>query len=676
MYGIPCLRRVVSLALFVLGGTHAVGLCQDCTQETERWSQGPADAVFTASGQSYFGSGTHLMVGDASDINAPQVMGWVDLGMLIGDIVVIDDTAHVAAGNFNEQSGAYFEVDVSDPAAPVVSRTFATPGPARSVWVAGTRAYVGVADVTDEANGSLLVLDLRPPGDPTEVVDLQLHGWPEEIAVDGDLLWVTELGRGVRAINVAGPALPFEVAAIEGNIRDADADDGVLYLVEWGDDRDDAMVLLDVVDPAAPVELGRYDATRPRQVEIFGPAAYLLSSPAEASFRLEVIDITQPDDPDRSGILSVGSPGGDLLIQDLMVAARIAYVTTSQAGPILVDTLDFENPRRAGSFLTPGVTSSLDVSDDLVVVAGGSSGLVFLERDLTPIIRPPWMPRLEMPFAQDVALAGDTAFVAAWQDGVWIYDVSNPLSPVELASIDTGYRFFRVVVSDDILYASFYGDLYVTTDVYSVTDPANPEFVGEIQGGVMAVAHGYAYADWSDWLGQCALATWDVSDPSAPGNEPTNINFWGGCRQCDWPWPGYTKSYEKDPHRAISGIAIWQDQGWVAVGSAGLTALDLTDPSAPRQVGTVDIDACGMAGVAARDGTAWVATSLPSGLLAVRLTDDGDPVVTGFQPLAGFPADAAVSGGTVFTANQTAGVSAVEGGVCRAPLRPSGRRTP
>ncbi len=676
MNRISGLGRVLPLVIVILTGITAAGLCQTNTQEVARWPQGPADAVFTAAGHSYFGSGTLLIVGDASDINSPQVTGWVDLGMLIGDIVVIGDVAHIAAGNFTEESGTYFEVDVSDPAEPVVSRTLATPGPARSVWVTETRAYVGVADLADEANGSLLVLDLRPPGDPTVLTTLPLSGWPEEIAADGERLWVTEFGRGIRAIETSGPTLPFEIAAIEGDFRDADADDGILYVVEWGDDRDDALILLDVFDPAAPVELGRYDAIRPRQVEIFGPAAYLLSSPTEASFRLEIIDITQPDDPNRYGILSVGSPGGDLLIQDLMVAARVAYVTTSQAGPILVDTLDFENPRRAGSFLTPGVTSNLDVSDDLIVAAGGSSGLLFFERDLAPIIRPPWMPLLDMPFAQDVALVGDTAFMAAWQNGVRVYDVSDPMSPVEVAAIETGYRFFRVVVSDNFLYASFYGDLYVTTDVYDVTDPANPEPVGEIQGGVMAVANGYAYADWSDWLGQCALATWDVSDPAAPGNEPTTINFWGGCQQCDWPWPGYTKSYEKDPHRAISGFAVWEDQGWVAVGNAGLTALDLTDPSAPLQVGTVDINACGMSGVTAQSGTAWVATSMPSGLLGVQLTDEGDPVVTGFQPLAGFPLDAAVSGGLIYTANQTSGVSAVANQTVPAPRRASGRRSP
>lgn len=105
MYRILQLGRVTSLALVVLGGMTAVGLCQNTTQEVARWTQGPADAVFTAAGHSYFGSGTLLIVGDASDINAPRVVGFVDLGMLIGDIVVIGDVAHIAAGNFTEEPG-------------------------------------------------------------------------------------------------------------------------------------------------------------------------------------------------------------------------------------------------------------------------------------------------------------------------------------------------------------------------------------------------------------------------------------------------------------------------------------------------------------------------------------------------------------------------------------------
>jgi len=676
MYRILRLGSVLSQVFVVLAGMTAVGLCRDGTQEVKRWPRGPADAVVTTYTQSYFGSGTVLMVGDISDISFPRIVGSVDLEMLIGDIMVIGDVAHIAAGNFTEEPGAYIEVDVSDPTTPVVSRSFATSSPARSLWVTETHAFVGVADLLDDSKGSLLVLDLRPPGDPTEEVSLPLSGWPEEIAADGSLLWVTEFGRGVRAIDIDGPTLPFEVASIEGNIRDADADDGILYLVEWGDDRDDALRLLDVVDPTAPVELGRYDANRPRAVEIFGPAAYLLSSPVEASFRLEVIDVTPPDDPDRLGILSVGSPGGDLLVSDLMVAARIAYVTHSQGGPVLIDTLDFENPRRAGSFETPGVTSKLDLSNDILAVASGSSGLLLFDRNLTPVFPPTGMVPPEMPFAEDVALSGDTAFVAAWQDGVLIYDVSNPTSVVEVASIETGYRFFRVVVSGEHLYATYLGNPYVTTAVYRVDDPSNPDLVSEIQGGVLAVVDGYAYADWSDWLSQCALATWDVSDPAAPGADPTNINFWGGCNQCDWPWPGYTKSYQSIPHRAISGFAVSENTGWVALGDAGLTALDLADPSAPLQVGTVDFNACGMSGVTAQSGTAWVATSMPSGLLGVQLTDDGEFAISGFQPLSGFPSDAAVSSGLVYTANHTSGLSAVASQTVPAPRRASGRRMP
>ena len=49
--------------------------------------------------------------------------------MLIGDIVVIGDVAHIAAGNFTEESGAYIEVDVSDPADSCIVSHLRNPGP-------------------------------------------------------------------------------------------------------------------------------------------------------------------------------------------------------------------------------------------------------------------------------------------------------------------------------------------------------------------------------------------------------------------------------------------------------------------------------------------------------------------------------------------------------------------
>jgi hypothetical protein len=649
----------------------ATAPAQDCAQVTAGWPNGPADAVFTGFRYSYFGSGTTLTIGDISDINEPRIVGSVDLGMLIGDIVVEGNLAVVAAGSFDGGPGAVITVDVSDPTLPVVMNATPTPSPARSVALGDQVIYVGLVDPVHPTNGTLLAIDELRPDHPAI---RYIPGWPEELNLDGDLLWVTELGTGARAFSVEEPADPVEVAFVPGDIRDAAARDRVLYLARRADDGD-GLLILDVADPATPAELATYTAARPRRVEVFGPNAFLVSASSEASIRLEIVDVSPPADLSRRGVLSIGSGGGDLLINDVVVAASLVYLTHSQGGPAIVDTRDATEPRLAGSFQTPGLTLGLATEDRLLAVAAGSSGLAVAELagDGTSLPSPGTAP---MPFAQDVALAHGHAFVASWADGVLVYDLADPAEPELVATVDTGYRFTRVVTAGDYLYGTFLGDPHLSTAIIDISIPDQPEMVAELDGGVVAVNGDWAYADWSDWLGQCALATWDVSDPTRPGPEPTRINFWGSCARCDWPWPDYRRSYELQPHRALSGVAINGDLAWVALGQGGLRVLSLSDPASPAQVAALNVAACGVTAAAPRRGGAFITTHSPSGVLRLGLDGAGGILESGFVPLDGFPTDAALSGETLYIANQTAGLTALDVAACTPPLRASGRRAP
>ncbi len=506
-------RAVTSILVAVLSCLSVPAAAQNCAQLVADWPHGPADAVYTAHGTSYFGSGTVLVIGDVSDISDPQIEGFLDLGMLIGDIVAVGNTVIVAAGNFDGSPGAVITVDVSDRANPTMISQTSTPLPANSLAVADGIAFVGLVNPREPGDGQLMVVDLTHPDFSG---NLSLPGWPEALILDGETLWVNELGTGARAFDVTAPFNPLELAFLSGNVRDLDADDGILYLAQWGSNHDDALRIVDVSDPSSPTELAHYDATRPRKVDVFGRAAYLLSAPSETSIRLDLVDVSPPDDPTRLGVLSIGGSGGDLLINDLSVAASIAYLTHSQGGPVVVNTLDATEPRVAGTFHTPGLAMSLALDGDLLALAAGSSGLAVIDLagDGAELPTPS---DTQLPFAQDVALANGYAFVASWGHGIRIYDVSNPSQPQEIAVVETGYRFFRTVVSDDILYASFLGSPYVRTAIFDVSDPAHPVELAELQGAVLAVDRGHAYADWSDWLGQCALATWNVSDPANPG---------------------------------------------------------------------------------------------------------------------------------------------------------------
>jgi len=650
---------------------------EECPQVVERWPAGPADAVFIRTGRAYFGSGTVLTIGDVSVPSSPVVLGEIDLGVLIHDIVVDGQDAWVAAGNMVAAPGALFWLDVTDPAAPVAAAAWQTPLPARSVAIGDGVVFAGLVDPTDPGRGALLEFDPGPsPASPPRITTVELAGWPERLDVSGDTLWVAEYGTGARGFDVSDTGHPVEVVHLAGDVRDLDAAGELLYLADGRDDDPDVLEILDIADPSQPVSLSEYRAGHVRKVRVVGSTLYLASALVESSIRLELVDVSDPTAPTRKDVLSLGSLRGDAFLHDLAVANRIVCISNSRSGPWLVEDPPTGEPRLVGSFATPGVTEAAALSGELLAVAGGESGLLLFDLAGSAGLVPLTLPEAVGGFAKDVAIAGDVAYVASWRDGIRILDLSDPQAPAEIARAATVGPCNRVVLDGDHLYATLATGPYVSTAIFDISDPAAPSQVSQLQGGVLAVAEGYAYSDWSDWAGRCALATWDVSDPEQPAAQPSRINFFGGCDRCGLPWPDYPRSYELQPHRAISGLTLAGGRGWVSLGTGGLHLLDMSDPASPDVVASLDGVACGTSATAASRDAAYVATAAPSGLLRVIVSPDGGLRETGFVELPGYPADAVLAGTVIYTADLTAGVSALDVAACHGPLRPTGRRVP
>jgi len=655
----------------------AVVAAQQCPQVVEAWSYGPADAVFTRSGRAYYGSGTILVIGDVSDPATPAVLGHVDLGVLIHDIAVDGTTAYVATGNMVEEPGAVVTVDVSVPSAPAVMEVWQTPLPARAIAVGASVVYAGLVSPLDPATGRLLAIEPVPfPATPPRITSVPIAGWPERLDVANDRLWIAELGTGVRGFDITDPTEPVELVHMAGDVRDLDANGDLLYVAQWRDETPDVLEILDVSQPDQPVSLSEYRSDRIRKVRVVGPIAYLASAPVESSVRLELVEVSDPSEPEREEVLSLGSSRGDTFLHDLAVANRVISLSSSRGGPWLVEDSPVAEPRLVGSFDTPGITETASLMDDVLVVTGGESGLLLFDLNAHAGLAPLSLPAPVGGFAKDVAVAGRIGYVASWRDGVRVLDMTDPRAPVEIGRAATTSPCLRVVLDGDYLYATLVGSPYVFTRVFDISNPASPVSVAELEGSVLAVADGHAYVDWSDWLGRCGLATWDVSDPTNPAAEPEHLNLWEGCNRCSFPWPGYTRSYEVQPHRAIAGLTLVGSRAWVALGTGGLRLLDMSDPAAPTVVGSLDTAACGTTAAEADRDAAFVTTASPSGLIAVAVSPTGELAERGFAPLPGFPADAVLAGTRVYTANLTAGVSAVDVSMCRQPLHPRGRKAP
>jgi hypothetical protein len=133
-----------------------------------------------------------------------------------------------------------------------------------------------------------------------------------------------------------------------------------------------------------------------------------------------------------------------------------------------------------------------------------------------------------------VAVVGGYAYIADYDDGLRVIDVSDPAHPAEVGHYDTPGHAYDVVVVGDYAYVADGG---AGLRVVSVVTPTSPTEVGyhdtaSVARGV-AVVGGYAYiADYNDGLRVVSVVT------------PTSPTEWGITMQqallWTWPWPGVT----------------------------------------------------------------------------------------------------------------------------------------
>ena len=104
-----------------------------------------------------------------------------------------------------------------------------------------------------------------------------------------------------------------------------------------------------------------------------------------------------------------------------------------------------------------------------------------------------------------VTVSGNYAYVSdqiGSQLGLWILDISNPLAPVGVSFLDTGWSIQDIVVAGKYAYLTDYA---YGLRIVDVSAPAHPVHVGslsmpDVSEGV-AYSNGYVYiADWQGGL--------------------------------------------------------------------------------------------------------------------------------------------------------------------------------
>lgn len=222
-------------------------------------------------------------------------------------IVVADDFA-----------GVKF-VDTSKADQPRTIGVLNTPGYAERVQMVDGVVYVA------DGEGGLQVIDATDPARPLLLASVDTPGYGYDLTVSGNTLYFADGDAGLRMFDITDRTNPTEISQFDGDDRDkfqarGVAVDGRLALVAAGYS---GVSILDVSNPAAPVEIGHVAAKRnARRVEIVGRTAYV----GDLQW-INAIDLSDPTAPKE--IAAFKAPA---YIDDIWLADNAVFIAAHQAG--------------------------------------------------------------------------------------------------------------------------------------------------------------------------------------------------------------------------------------------------------------------------------------------------------------------------------------------------------
>jgi hypothetical protein len=270
-----------------------------------------------------------------------------------------------------------------------------------------------------------------------------------DVAVDGDFAYLATF-TGLEIIDISDPATPVAVSHFTGPSNDVAVVHGngrtVVYASPFG--RNNNTRAVDVTDPRAPTlvaEIAHYSHTLFHTTRNGGSQLYL----AAYSNDIPVYDVSDPFTPVRIGTTKV--PGDEAGVHDMFVDGDRIYANNTTAGMVAFDvSAGLDRPVELGRIPTTYSHTSVaaTVGSRPIVLHGdegftgddGGAFLRILDADrssptfMTELAR--YQSRREVGI-HNFQVVGNRLYIAYYQDGVRVLDLSNPARPTEVAHYNT-----------------------------------------------------------------------------------------------------------------------------------------------------------------------------------------------------------------------------------------------
>lgn len=165
-------------------------------------------------------------------------------GRAVGGVAVVDGTVYFT-DNANGDTCDACGLHIIDSELTAEQGMLALGEDPRGVAVEGDYAFVA------DGLGGLVVVDVSDPSSPTLAIQVLVDGWASGVSVGDGRVFVAH--GGVTMFDVTQPTMPAQLTTLAGTSVFATSIAGNWL---WLSDQDPGLRVVDVGDPAAPVELG------------------------------------------------------------------------------------------------------------------------------------------------------------------------------------------------------------------------------------------------------------------------------------------------------------------------------------------------------------------------------------------------------------------------------------
>ncbi|GEM_PF-3192928 len=438
----------------------------------------------------YFLRASEVAVIDVSDIYNPLVVGSYPSEAEFEELTCADDVLYLV-----DDDNVLTILDVSDPADPsLLSTVTDLGGHLQHTAVAGGIAFIS-------ADTEFHVLDVSDPANTHVLASRELHYMRRAILRD-DLAFAFKIGYADSLIifNMSDPADP----AIIGTHAYSDSDCSSFRMILTDSLLITSGEIIDISDPSTPVPISTYSECFGLGLALWGNSLYRVKGIS----LINVFDIANIEEP--MYVDSHEFPGNTY---DMHIRDNLAYVSLLFQGLVILDISDIHNPVVIGEYEDVYDYKCIDVQDDILC-----NGYEVV--DIGDPAAPSVLAALNLgsfPEVLDVRLKDNLTFVAreSWEEeGILVFDLSDPRNPVLLSSYQTKFgNHAKVALKDTLAFLSVYNGSE-SVHIINYANPSSPELIGTYGDKSTMVVAVDEYIMYTELLSDLHVV--DIHDPRNP----------------------------------------------------------------------------------------------------------------------------------------------------------------